>query len=202
MKIVIIGATGTIGKAVLAVLSPRHQIIAASRTGEHRVDLRNPDTIEALLVSVGPVDAIVSVASGAAYKPLVELTPRDFQASFDDKLMGQINLVRTAVPYLSDLGSITLTSGWWSVDPVPSVAAISTVNSALEGFVRAAALELPRGIRINVVSPPLVGEPEWAGSQPVRMSAADVARAYLEIIEGSATGRVVDTRPYATRRAA
>lgn len=202
MKIVIIGATGTIGKAVLAALSPRHQIIAASRTGEHRVDLRNPDTIEALLVSVGPVDAIVSVAGGAAYKPLAELTPRDFQASFDDKLMGQINLVRTAVPYLGDVGSITLTSGWWSVEPVPSVAAISTVNSALEGFVRAAALELPRCIRINVVSPPLVGEPEWAGSQPVRMSATDVARAYLEIIEGSATGRVVDTRPYATRRAA
>lgn len=202
MKIFFVGATGTIGRAVVAALTPHHQIVAASRTGEHRVDLRKPASVEALLASVGPVDAIVSTAGAAAYKPLAELTAADFQASFDDKLMGQINLARAAVPHLNDGGSITLTSGWWSVEPVPGVAAISAVNAAIEGFTRAAAMELPRGIRINVVSPPLVGEPEWAGSQPLRMRAEDVARAYVEVIEGAATGRVVDTRPYATRRAA
>ncbi len=202
MKILVVGATGTIGKAVVAALSPRHEIVAASRNSAHRIDLQDVDSIEAVLKSAGPLDAIVSAAGGAAYKPLAELTAADFQASFDYKLMGQINLVRAAIAHLNDNASITLTSGWWSVEPVPSVTAISTVNAALEGFTRAASLELPRGIRINIISPPLVGQPEWAGSLPARMAAEDVAKAYVEVVEGSATGRVVDTRPYATRRAA
>jgi NAD(P)-dependent dehydrogenase (short-subunit alcohol dehydrogenase family) len=202
MKIVIIGATGTIGRAVAAALSPRHEVIAASRHGTHRVDLQDQASVNALLNLVGPIDAVVSAAGGAAYKPLTDLAPADFQASFDDKLMGQINLARTAVQYLRDNGSITLTSGWWSMEPVPSVAAIATVNAALEGFTRAAALELPRGLRINTVSPPLVGTAEWAGRRPVRMTAEDVAKGYIEAIEGGASGRVIDTRPYASWPAA
>jgi len=202
MKILIIGATGTIGKAVSAALSSRHEIVAASRSGDHRVDLRDPASIGLLLESVGPIDAVVSVAGAAAYKTLFELTPEDFQASFDDKLLGQINLARAAVTYLRDNGSITLTSGWWSVEPVQGVAAIAMVNAALEGFTRAAALELPRGIRINVISPPLVGAPEWVAGRLLRMAAEDVAKGYLEAVEGEATGRVVDTRPYARWQAA
>lgn len=197
MKIVVVGANGTIGSAVAAALAPRHEVVAASRSGPNRVDIRDSESVESLLAALGPVDAIVNAAGGAAYKPLADLTAADFQASFDEKLMGQINLARTAIRHLMEGGSITLTSGWWSVEPIPGVAAISMVNAALEGFTRAAALELPRGIRINTISPPLVGEPERANGQIKRMSATDVAKAYVDVIEGPATGQVVDTRPYA-----
>lgn len=197
MKIIVIGATGTIGKAVVAALSPRHEVISASRNGPHKADIQDIASLEALFKAVGPVDAVVSVAGGAAYKPLADLTPADFQMSFDYKLMGQINLARLAAAHLNDNGSITLTAGWWAREPVPNVAAIATVNAALEGFTRAAALELPRGLRINLVSPPLVGAPEWNGDKVARMTAEDTAKAYVEIIEGQATGQIIDTRPYA-----
>jgi len=197
MKIIVIGATGTIGKAVVAALSSRHEVISASRNGPHKADIQDSASLEALLKSVGPVDAIVSTAGGAAYKPLADLTPADFQMSFDYKLMGQINLARIAPAYLRDNGSITLTAGWWAREPVPNVAAIATVNAGLEGFTRAAAIELPRGIRINLVSPPLVGVPEWNGDKVARMTPEDTAKGYLEAIEGTATGQIIDTRPYA-----
>jgi len=192
MKIIVIGATGTIGKAVVAALSPRHEVISASRNGPNKADIQDTASLEALLKAVGPVDAIISAAGGAAY-----LTPADFQMSFDYKLMGQINLARIAPAYLRDNGSITLTAGWWAREPVPNVAAIATVNAGLEGFTRAAALELPRGIRINLVSPPLVGAPEWNAGKVARMTPEDTAKGYLEAVEGTATGQVIDTRPYA-----
>ena len=39
MKVVVIGASGTIGKAVAAALAPRHEVIAASRKSGEQVDL-------------------------------------------------------------------------------------------------------------------------------------------------------------------
>jgi NAD(P)-dependent dehydrogenase (short-subunit alcohol dehydrogenase family) len=199
MKILVVGATGTIGKAVASALSARHQVIAASRNSEHKVDMRDSASVAALLDSIGTLDAVVSVAGGAAYKPLADLTSADFQASFDDKLMSQVNLARAAFEHLADGGSVTLTSGWWAQEPVPNVVAIATMNAALEGFTRATAIELPRGLRINLISPPLVGEPQWDGDKVMRMTADDTAKAYVDIIEGKRTGQVVDTRPYATR---
>jgi NAD(P)-dependent dehydrogenase (short-subunit alcohol dehydrogenase family) len=199
MKILVVGATGKIGTAVVAALSPRHEIIGASRNGAHKADIKDPASIKALFEAVGPVDAVIVAAGGATYKPLADLTPADFQASFDYKLMGQINLAQAAIPHLNGNGSITLTAGWWAREPVPNVAAIATVNAALEGFVRAAATELPRGLRINLVSPPLVGDPEWQGDKLIRMRADEVAKSYVDAIEGKATGEVLDTRPYARR---
>lgn len=87
------------------------------------------------------------------------VAPYDFvpaALSLNNKLMGQANLVRLGLPFISDGGSFTLTSGLLSREPIPGSAAISLVNAGLEGLVRAAALELSRGVRINVVSPPWV----------------------------------------------
>ena len=66
------------------------------------------------------------------------------------------------------------------------------VNGALDAFVRAAAIELPRGIRINSVSPTAVAEsmPKigqlFAGFRPV--TAADAALGYVRSVEGGPTG--------------
>jgi len=192
MRILIIGATGTIGHAVVAALQPRNDLILASRgKSAERVDLTDAASIRALYKRVGRVDAVVSVAGEAAYKPLNQLADEDFAFSIGSKLMGQVNLVRHGTDAVTDGGS--LTTGILATRPTPGGAAISMVNAGVDAFARAAALELPRGIRINTVSPPWVSETLVAmGRDPSGgLPAADVARSYVESVEGKQTGAVL-----------
>ncbi|MFL5562163.1 MAG: short chain dehydrogenase [Gemmatimonadaceae bacterium] len=194
MRILIVGATGIIGQAVVAALRPRNELILASRTkSPEKVDLTDQSSIRALFERVGKIDAVVSVAGEAAYKPLPQLSDQDFAFSVGSKLMGQINLVRLGATYVNDGGSFTLTSGVLATRPTPGGAAISVVNAGVDAFARAAALELPRGIRINSVSPPWVSETLVAmGRDPSGgLPAADVARSYAESVEGKQTGTVI-----------
>jgi NAD(P)-dependent dehydrogenase (short-subunit alcohol dehydrogenase family) len=194
MKIIVIGATGTIGAAVTAALRAKHTVIPASRHGEHKVDILDADSITRLLDAHRDVDAVVVTAGGGAWKPLTDLTDADFAASLSDKLMGQVNVIRAALPRLRDNGAVVVTSGVLSHKPMPGSAAISLVNAGLEGFVRAAALEAPRNIRVNVVSPPWVSETLAAMKmppQPGALSAATVAKAYVAALEGTANGQTL-----------
>jgi NAD(P)-dependent dehydrogenase (short-subunit alcohol dehydrogenase family) len=194
MRILLIGATGTIGRAVAAALRGRHDVIEASRhKAQYHVELTDPDSIRSLYERVGHVDAAVSTAGLAAWKPLAELTEVDFDFSLRNKLMGQVNVVRTGVHWVRDRGSFTLTSGILASQPLPGSAAVSVVNAGIDAFGRAAALELPRGLRINVVSPPWVSETLRAmGRDPAGgLPAADVARSYVESVEGTASGAII-----------
>ena len=200
MRIVLIGATGTIGRAVADALAKRHEVIRVGhRGGDFQVDLASKDSIERLFKQVGPFDALVSAAGDAAFGPLTDLKDEQFQLGLSNKLMGQVNLVRLGLAHVRDGGSITLTSGILAQHPMPGSAAVSLVNAGLEGFVRAAALEAPRGIRINVVSPPWVKETMEAmgmDSTP-GLPAATVAEAYVESVEGKANGATLDARQFA-----
>lgn len=194
MRVLLIGATGTIGEAVAAALSGRHEIVRASRhQADEQVDLADPVSIRALFERVGRVDAVVSAAGQAAFKPLAALEDEDFVLSLGNKLMGQVNLVRYGMTSVADGGSITLTSGVLAQRPEPGTAAISLVNAGLEGFARATALEAPRGIRVNVVSPPWVTETLEALGRPPQdgLPAEVVAKAYVRSVEGSESGQVL-----------
>ncbi|HLH51995.1 MAG TPA: hypothetical protein VKY92_00040 [Verrucomicrobiae bacterium] len=105
----------------------------------------------------------------------------------------EVNPVRLGLKHINDGGPFTLTSGLLANGPGPGSAAISLVNAGLEGFVRAAALELPRGIRINVASPPWVSETlKNIGRDPsAGMPAEQVAAAYVAAVEGQQTGQVL-----------
>jgi NAD(P)-dependent dehydrogenase (short-subunit alcohol dehydrogenase family) len=197
MRILLIGSTGLIGQAIASALGDRHEIIGAShQKAQERVDLADAASIRALFQRVGKVDAVVSAAGLAAFKPLAQLSDDDFAFSLGNKLMGQVNVVRFGLDSVTDGGSITLTSGVLGQHPAPGTAAISLVNAGLEGFMRAAALEAPRGIRVNVVSPPWVTETLQAMGRPIEggLPAATVARAYVESVEGTMTGEVVSPR--------
>jgi NAD(P)-dependent dehydrogenase (short-subunit alcohol dehydrogenase family) len=195
MRILIVGASGTIGREIVSALQPQHEIVAVTRhSSAITVDVASSASIVDMYRKVGPVDAVVSAAGEARFAPLTQLTDADFEFSIASKLMGQVNLVRLGVDHIRDLGSFTLTSGILARLPMPGSAAISLVNAALEGFVRAAALELPRGIRVNIVSPPWVTETLQAlGMDPKQgLPAATVARSYVRCISGSETGVVVE----------
>ncbi len=198
MKILLIGATGTIGAAVAQALETRHEVLRAGRTRlALAVDLEDKESIRRLYAKVGRVDAVVSAAGQAAFRPLPALSDADIALGLGSKLMGQINLVRLGLDTLTDNGSFTLTSGILSRQPMPGGAAISMVNAGLEGFVRGASLELPRGLRINVVSPGWVTETLMAlKMDPGKgIPAAQVAKVYVKAIEGSMNGQTLDALP-------
>ncbi len=199
MKILVVGASGTIGKAVAAALAARHEVLAASRHGPIRIDLEDRATIEEALRAAGAIDAVVSCAGSAAFKPLAQLQDADFQLGLRNKLMGQVNLARAAFGRLRDGGSVTLTSGVLAQEPMPGGAAISLVNAALEGFTRGAAIELPRGLRINVVSPPWITETlvAYKMDPSIGIPAAACAKAYVAAVEGRHQGEVLDARRFA-----
>jgi NAD(P)-dependent dehydrogenase (short-subunit alcohol dehydrogenase family) len=195
MRILIVGATGTIGREVVRALSGGHEIVPVSRSHTPiTVDLGDPASIRAMYAAVGRVDAVVSAAGSARFAPLGQLSDDDFAFSLGNKLMGQVNLVRLGLAGLADGGSFTLTSGVLARSPMPGSGAISLVNAALEGFVRSAALEAPRGIRVNAVSPPWVTETLVALKMDPShgLPAATVARAYVQSVTGRQTGAVIE----------
>jgi NAD(P)-dependent dehydrogenase (short-subunit alcohol dehydrogenase family) len=201
MRILLIGASGTIGRAVAAALADRHDVVHASRRkADEQVDITDPASLRALFRRVGRVDAIVSAAGNAAFKPLAELGDEDFASSLGDKLMGQVNVVRYGLDAVTDGGSITLTSGVLAQQPEPGSAAVSLVNAGLEGFARAAALEAPRGIRVNVVSPPWITATLEALGRPLDdgLPAEVVAQAYVRSVEGSENGVVLEPQSLAS----
>jgi NAD(P)-dependent dehydrogenase (short-subunit alcohol dehydrogenase family) len=195
VKVIVIGATGTIGTAVVRELGSRHDVIEVGRTrGRYQVDITRIDSVRALFAAVGKADAIVSAAGKVHFGPLAEMTSEQFQIGLHDKLLGQVHLALLAQHHLNDGGSITLTSGVLSEDPIRYGAGASSVNAAIEGFVRGAAIELPRGLRINAVSPTILQESLGAyGTYFTGFEAAPaqrVALAYARSVDGAQTGQV------------
>lgn len=195
MKVIVIGATGTIGSAVVEAIGSGHDVIPVSHSKSAiTVDLATKASIRKMFEATGRVDAVICAAGLAKFGPLDSLSDDDFAFCLENKLMGQVNLARLAMEHLQDNGSITLTSGILSRKPMQGSTAISLVNSGLEGFVRAAALEMPRKIRINVVSPNWVIDTLRAYDMdpsigtPVEV----VAQAYVQALEGSMNGEVIE----------
>jgi NAD(P)-dependent dehydrogenase (short-subunit alcohol dehydrogenase family) len=199
MKILVVGASGTIGSAVVKELGPRHEIIkVGKKSGDLTCDITDSTSIRQMFDKVGAFDALVSAAGRAHFAPFEEMKEEVFYVGLKDKLMGQVNLVLIGRDYINEKGSFTLTSGILAYDPIRCAVSISMVNGALDAFVRAAAIELPRGLRINAVCPTLLTEslPKMAsyfrGFETV--AASRVALAYSKSVEGLQTGQVYQVK--------
>jgi NAD(P)-dependent dehydrogenase (short-subunit alcohol dehydrogenase family) len=195
VKILLVGASGTLGRAVYAALYERHEVVTASRTGaDVPVDMTNPDSIAAMYATVGAVDAVASAAGVVPLRPLAELDRADFEAGVRHKLLGQVDLVRLGARHVAPTGSFTLITSVLSDDPVPGSTVAALVSGALKAFVVAAAIELPHRQRINAVSPSVFSTslPQTAALFPGALGVPPerVARAYLKSIEGAQTGQV------------
>jgi NAD(P)-dependent dehydrogenase (short-subunit alcohol dehydrogenase family) len=195
MKVIVIGASGTIGSAVAEQLRRRHEIVGVgTRSGQYQADIADIATVRALFALVGKVDAVVVAAGALHVGPFDALTPEHFHVGLASKLMGQVNVALVARDYLNDGGSITLTAGVDTDHPIRGAVAASTANAAVLGFVRGAAIELPRGLRINAVSPTVLREsmpafgPLFIGFESV--AGARVALSYARSVDGAETGQV------------
>lgn len=196
MRILIVGGSGTVGKAAATELGRRHQIVRAGRSsGDLTVDVMSEESVKAMYAKLGKVDAIVTCVGHVHFGPVATMMPEQFRKGLNDKLMGQVNLVLLGMNNVNDNGSFTLTSGILDRDPVRQGANAAAVNGAIGGFVKGAAIEMPRGIRINAVSPGLLEDSAvkydgfFPGHEPV--SAARVGLAYAKSVEGALTGQVI-----------
>lgn len=194
LRILVVGATGTIGSAVVEELKDCGEIIRASRTSsEVKVDITSEESIAKMFKEVGEIDALVSTTGRAHYAPLEELTPELNRVGVQSKLLGQINLVLLGLPYIKDRGSITLTTGVLMDDPILQGASAAMANGGVRAFVKAAALDMPRGIRINTVSPTVLAESKekfgsfFEGFAPV--PAKKVALAFRKSVLGAQNGK-------------
>jgi len=198
MKVIVIGATGTIGKAVVELLQKDHDVIRVGyRGGDYKADLSSKESIQSLFDKVGKVDAIICTTGLANFGKFNELKDEDYALGLNNKLMGQVNLVRIGRDFLNKGGSITITTGLLAREPMPGSTVISLANGGLEAFVRASSLEL-QDIRVNAVSPIFVKETlEMMGmDSSTGMLAADVAKAYKEVVEGEFHGEILDVRKF------
>lgn len=195
MKIILVGSSGTIGKAVQQRLQQRHQVIAVGLNhGDYQVDISSVASIRQLYQQIGRFDAVVSVTGKVHFAPLTEFTAEQFAIGLTNKLMGQVNLVMEALPFIQDKGSFTLTSGILSHDPIVQGSSAAMVNGAIDSFVRSAAIELPKGLRINSVSPTVIEEslPVYADYFPgfPAIAAEQAALGYIKSVDGQQTGQV------------
>lgn len=194
MKILVIGASGHVGTAAVEALESRHEVICRSRGTTPAVDITDADSVATLFEEVGQVDAVISAVGTVPFKPLNELSRDDYLSAFLGKVLSQLDIVRIGLPYVRDGGSFTLTSGILARQPIATGAAASLANGALESYVLAAAVELPRRVRINVVSPTVLAEATnyhsaFPGFVPV--ASATVGQAFVKSVEGISTGQVL-----------
>ena len=195
MKIIIVGASGTMGKHLSSAFEKEHEIInVGSKTGDIQVDITSPEEIENFFRQVGPFDALISTAGPTFVGPWKKMTDKEFRKGVEGKMMGQINLVLIGQHYINPKGSFTLITGALTHDPQLNFANASAANGAVEAFVRAAAIELENGIRINAVSPTVIENsphyfPYFPGDIPVTMKQLEYG--FRKSVFGANTGQVI-----------
>ncbi len=195
MRILVVGGEGTVGRAAISDLKKRHEIITAGRSsGDIKVDVMDEVSVAAMFKAAGAIDAVITTTGHTHFGPVSTMTPTLYRKGIDDKLMGQVNVALIAQHHVKDGGSITMTSGVTNRDFIRQGANTASVNGALDDFARSAALELPRGLRINVVSPGLLEESaeKYDGYFPghIPVSAMRVGMAYTKSVESALTGQV------------
>ncbi|OCA54716.1 short chain dehydrogenase [Photorhabdus namnaonensis] len=194
MKVIVIGASGTIGKAISEELEKNHEVIRAGRNGlDVVVDITSVDSIKSMYERIGKVDAVVSATGSAHFGSVSKLTPELNEIAINSKLKGQINLVLLGMDYINDGGSFTLTTGIIMDDPILQGASAAMANGSVKAFVKSAAIEMPRGIRINSVSPNVLQESldKYSEFFPGfnAVPASRVALAFRKSVDGAQTGQ-------------
>jgi len=195
MKIIIVGATGTMGKHLANAFEKEHEVIkAAPKGGSIQVDITSTVSIENMYKQVGAFDALISTAGPTYVGSWKGLTDYEFRKGIEGKMMGQINLVLIDQHYIKPKGSFTLITGALTHEPQLNFANASAANGAVESFVRAAAIELDKGIRINAVSPTVIENspqyfPFFPGDIPVTMQQLEYG--FRKSVFGANTGQII-----------
>ncbi len=196
MKIILVGANGAVGQTAVNAFGNRHEIIAVGRTsGDIQIDIEDLGSVRSMYKQVGKIDAVVSAVGHGHFGAVADMSSEQFMKGIKHKVLPQVNLVLLGIEHMNDGGSFTLTSGILNRDPISGGSCAAAANGAIDGFVTAAAVDMPRGIRINAVSPGLLQvsvdryDGFFPGHEPV--SSERVGLAFCKSVEGVITGQVI-----------
>ena len=196
MKIIVVGANGAVGQTAVHAFGNRHEIIAVGRTsGDIQIDIEDQESVRSMYRQVGNVDAVVSAVGHGHFGTISEMSSDQFMMGINHKVLPQVNLVLAGIEHINDGGSFTLTSGVLNRDPISGGSCAAAANGAIDGFIVGAAVDMPRGIRINAVSPGLLQasvdryDGFFPGHEPV--SSERVGLAFCKSVEGAITGQVI-----------
>ena len=159
-----------------------------------RLGIADAKSVKAMFEKIGKFDALINASGDVAFAPFKDLNQDHWNVGINSKFLGQVNLVTIGKDYIKDGGSFTLTSGILSDEYIAYGTSATAINRAVEGFAQAAAAEIGRGIRINVVSPGMLAESEKAygaffpGHLPVQGS--KVAQYFKRSLLGVETGQI------------
>jgi len=196
MKIIVVGANGAVGRTAVDALSPRHEVVTVGKSsGDVQANLEDVTSIRAMYAEIGKVDAVVCAIGHGYFGSVAGMTGTQFMQGINGKVMPQVNLVLEGIGFVNDGGSFTLTSGVLNRDPIRGGACAAAANGALDGFVIGAAVDMPRNIRINAVSPEILeaSREKYAGFFPghFHVSDAAVGLAFCKSVEGCSNGQIV-----------
>ena len=196
MKIVVVGASGAVGDAAAKALEVRNEVIRVNRSsGDIQMDIEDIESIRSMYREVGKIDAVVSAIGHGHFGAVHQMTSEQFMKGINHKTLPQVNLVLEGFEFMNDNGSFTITSGVLNRDPIRGGSCAAAANGALDGFVVGAAVDMPRGIRINAVSPEVleVSRAKYDGFFHGHNHVTDeaVGLAYCKAVEGCQSGQVL-----------
>ena len=158
-KIIIIGGSRGIGKAIVHALLPSHQIINISRSvpeySHANLSHHSCDVTTGVLPEIDEADGLIYCPGSINLKPFNRLSLEDFRTDFEINVMGAVKSIQTYTPALSksDSGSIVLFSTVATALGMPFHASIATAKSAVEGLTKSLAADLAPKIRVNAIAP-------------------------------------------------
>jgi NAD(P)-dependent dehydrogenase (short-subunit alcohol dehydrogenase family) len=181
-KVIVLGGTSGLGRAAakaaaleganVSVVSSNQQRIDQTlnelpdgSTG-YAIDLSKESNIKNFFNTIGEFDHLIYTAGeNISLNTIDEMNLEQAREFFTLRYWGALAAVKYAVPHINQGGSICLTSGIASTRPGRGWALASSICGAMEGLVRALAVELAP-IRVNSVVPGVVKTNLWNNMPP------------------------------------
>jgi 3-oxoacyl-[acyl-carrier protein] reductase len=158
-KIIIIGGSKGIGKAITQSLLNEHKVINISRTSpdfQHsNLSHFSCDVLTDELPQIEEADGLIYCPGSINLKPFNRLSIDDFKTDFEINVIGAVKCIQTYTKALStsDSASIVLFSTVATKLGMPFHASIATAKSAVEGLTKSVAADLAPKIRVNAIAP-------------------------------------------------
>ena len=158
-KILVIGGSKGIGKAIIASLIEKNNIINLSRTApsltHENLTHYNCDILSDELPQLDAVDTLIYCPGSINLKPISRLKLDDFRADFEINVVGAVKAIQQYLPLLKrgNTPSILLFSTVASKLGMPYHASVAAAKSGVEGLVKSLGAELAPTIRVNAIAP-------------------------------------------------